>query len=260
MNARFIAELAKQLNSKAEFILNFACEWLSAYVSGEEKFRKAYDSLGLDELVPIAELLKLKEETQCDYRYAVAAKLGPALKMATNAPFFSPFYVEPATGSNHGYWLVHLAPHLRARNAMMDVYYRKQTHIRAFGNTGLRMLSFRPDVEPTGHLTGFHFDNDTIERARKHLASDLLTEFRTLYPRGVTFRKLCEDKVSDTIANVTLLGEAVVLLAKQGELNIYGPKSGGKRIDDISENDQIKMNSEPFLGLLPEPRNKKLAV
>lgn len=57
------------------------------------------------------------------------------------------------------------------------VYYKKQTHIRAFGNTGLRMLAFQPDVEPTGHLTGFNLDNETLLRAKKHLAADLIKEF-----------------------------------------------------------------------------------
>lgn len=259
VNANLIAELAQKLNFKAEFILNFACDWLSAYVSGDEKFRKAYDGLGLDDLVPVSELLQLKEETSCDYRYAVAAKLGPALKAATKTAFFSPFYVEPTTGSNHGYWLVHLAPHLRARNAMMDVYYKKQTHIRAFGNTGLRMLAFRPDVEPTGHLTGFHLDNNTVLRAKKHLAEDLIKIFKKIYPNGVTFKDLCEDKIDDTVANISLLGESVVFLAQQGELNVYGAHGGKKRTDIIEANDRIMINTAPFLALSTAPRNKRLA-
>jgi hypothetical protein len=161
-------------------------------------------------------------------------------------------------------WLVllqvcHLAPHLRARNAMMDVYYQKQTHIRAFGNTGLRMLAFRPDVEPTGHLLGFHLDNETLTRAKKHLAADLIQEFRANYPQGVTFKKLCEDRINDTVANISLLGDAVVLLAKQGELNIIGPSGGDKRSDSIGDNDHIQMNPAPFLRLFEQPRGGKLA-
>lgn len=256
VNAKLIAGMAQQLNYKAEFILNFACEWLATYMNGDEKFIKAYDGLGIHDLVPLSELLKLKEETNCDYRYAIAAKIGPALKAATHAAFFSPFYVEPANGNNHGYWLVHLAPRLRARNAMMDVYYKKQTHIRAFGNTGLRMLSFLPDVEPTGHLTGFHFDNETLLRAKKHLAADLLKEFRQLYPDGVIFKQLCEDRINDTIANVSLLGESVIMLAQHGELNVYGPSGGNKRASAIEDGDRIQMNPAPFLALPGEPPRK----
>jgi three-Cys-motif partner protein len=249
VNAKMIAAIAAQLNHKAEFILNFSCDWLSAYVSGDQKFRKTYDGLGLEDIVSVDELLKLKKQTDCDYRYAVAAKLGPALQTATRSPFFSPFYVEPTTGSNHGYWLVHLAPHLRARNAMMDVYYRNQTHIRAFGNTGLRMLAFRPDVEPTGHLIGFHLDNETLIRARKHLATDLAKDFRSLYPNGTTFRALCQERINDTVANVNLLGDAAVLLAQSGELNIHGPNGGNKRTDAIELDDRISLNPAPFLAL-----------
>ena len=259
VNANLIADMAKQLNYKAEFILNFACEWLATYIHEGEKFIKAYDGLGIQDLVPLSELLKLKEETNCDYRYAVAAKIGPALKAATHSAFFSPFYIEPANGNNHGYWLVHLAPRLRARNAMMDVYYKKQSHIRAFGNTGLRMLAFLPDVEPTGHLTGFHFDNETLLRAKKHLAADLLKEFRQLYPHGVTFKQFCVDRINDTIANESLLGESVVMLAQQGEINIYGPNGGQKRVDTIEEGDRMEMNPAPFLPLPGHPRKNKLS-
>jgi three-Cys-motif partner protein len=259
VNAALIGSLAEQLNWKAEFILNFACEWLSSYVSNDSAFRKAYDGLGLSDLISIDDLLKLKTETHCDYRYAVAAKLGPALKTATRSAFFSPFYVEPATGSNHGYWLVHLAPKLRARNAMMDVYYRNQTHIRAFGNTGLRMLAFRPDVEPTGHLLGFHLDNETMNRAKKHLAQDLLKEFRELYPNGTTFEQLCRDRINDTVANIALLGDALVLLAEQGELNIHGPSGGNKRSQGVEPNDRITMNPAPYLGLPGTPRKGRLS-
>jgi three-Cys-motif partner protein len=259
VNAKLIATMAQQLNYKAEFILNFACEWLSSYINEGDTFRKGYDGIGIHDLVPVADLLKLKEDTRCDYRYAIAAKIGPALKEATKAAFFSPFYVEPANGNNHGYWLVHLAPRLRARNAMMDVYYKKQTHIRAFGNTGLRMLAFLPDVEPTGHLTGFHFDNETLLRAKKHLAIDLLKEFRQLYPNGVKFKQLCEDKINDTIANVSLLGESVVMLAQQGELNVYGPSGGGKKVSVIEDGDRIQMNLAPFLPFPGNPRKDKLS-
>jgi three-Cys-motif partner protein len=259
VNAKLIASLAEGLNHKAEFILNFACDWLSAYISGDDKFRKAYDGLGIEDLVPHCDLLRLKEQTGCDYRYAVASKLGPALKAATKARFFSPFYVEPTSGSNHGYWLVHLAPHLRARNAMMDVYYRKQTHIRAFGNTGLRMLAFRPDVEPTGHLTGFQLDNQTLARAKKHLAEDLNAEFRQTYATGVTFRKLCEDRIDDTVANISLLGDAVVLLAQNGELNVYGPNGGDKRTNTIEIDDIIQVNRAPFLPFSRETLGLRLA-
>ena len=259
VNAKLIATMAQKLNYKAEFIMNFACEWLSSYINEGDTFRKGYDGIGIHDLVPVSELLKLKEDTGCDYRYAIAAKIGPALKKATKAAFFSPFYVEPANGNNHGYWLVHLAPRLRARNAMMDVYYKKQTHIRAFGNTGLRMLAFLPDVEPTGHLTGFHFDNETLLRAKKHLAVDLLKEFRQLYPNGVKFQQLCEDRINDTIANVSLLGESVIMLAHQGELNVYGPNGGSKKVNVIEDGDHIQMNSSPFLPFSGNPRKSKLS-
>ncbi|QYY34816.1 three-Cys-motif partner protein TcmP [Ruficoccus sp. ZRK36] len=247
VNATQIAQISQSLNYKCEFILNFACDWLAHYINGGDDFRKGYDGLGLSDLIPIDELLELKEKTQSDYRYVIAAKLGPALQRASKSPFFSPFYVEPTTGSNHGYWLVHLAPHIRARNAMIDVYHRKQTHIRAFGNTGLRMLAYNPDSDPSGYLDGFDFSDDTITKARLHLGKDLIQEFVSNYSEGTTFSTLCLDRISDTIANTSLLSDALVDLAKAGEININGPNGGIKRCERVEPGDIIKLNRRPYL-------------
>lgn len=259
VSAKLIAELSESLNYKSEFILNFACEWLATYMNEGEQFAKTYDGLGLNDLIPINQLIKIKEDHQWDYRYIIASQLGPALKAATQSEFFSPFYIEPDNGGNHGYWLVHLAPHMRARNAMMDVYYDKQTHIRAFGNTGLNMFAYKPDHSDSGYLNGFELNSTTRGHAINHMSKEIIEEFRLAYPNGVSFEQYCSDKINDTVANVSLLGDAIVNLAKLGELDILGSGGGSKRTTNIIASDQILINPKPFLPLFNIPRNGKLS-
>jgi three-Cys-motif partner protein len=242
--AGLIAHIARELHFKAEFILNFACDWLTSWMHDKDEFRQAYERLGLSTLVSLERLIQLKERTGSDWRYVVEAELGQAFKEATQSRFFCPFYIETTTGSNMGYWLVHMSPLLRARNAMMDVLWRQQTHCRHFGNAGLHMLAYRNEEPPDGYQTGMLLDMSTKTLAREKIAADLAREFPTLYPQGVVFEKLCADRIDNTIANPDLLGESVQLLVRHDEFAISGPGGGKKRAEGLEPKDFIQVNRQ----------------
>jgi len=46
------------------------------------------------------------------------------------------------------------------------------------------------------------------------------------------------------------------MLAQHGELNVYGPSGGDKRVSAIEDGDRIQMNPAPFLALPGEPPRK----
>jgi len=242
--AGLIAQIAKDLHFKAEFIMNFACDWLSSWVNDKAEFRRAYDKLGLSDLVPLKKLVDLKSRTGSDWRYAVESELGQALKHATQSRFFCPFYIEPATGSHMGYWLVHMSPHLRARNAMMDVLWGQHTHCRHFGNAGLHMLAYRKEEPQDGYQTGMLFDASTKGLAKNKIAIDLAREFKRLYPQGVTFEKLCTERIDNTVANPALLADVVRELVEAEEFLISGPGGGSKRSANVEPKDFVQINRQ----------------
>jgi three-Cys-motif partner protein len=153
VHPRLLNSISAELNNKAEFIINFAVSWLIDFVSDTGGFRQMLASLGLDSELSAENLIRAKEKSGSDWRYVIEAMIGPAFRKVAGARFFSPFYIAPI--DNHrGYWLLHLAPHIRARSAMLDVYWRSANGYRHFGHLGLNMLSYKPDAKQEGYLDG----------------------------------------------------------------------------------------------------------
>lgn len=251
VHAAQIKRIYEDLEENAEFILNFACDFLLTYLTDSAQFAKAYRRIGIDHLVTLDDLKRTKDESGGNWKHAIEARLGPALQTATGMPYFSPFYIEPANQGGNGYWLVHLAPHSRARSAMVDVYWDQATYSRHYGNTGLQMLAYRPDIEDTGYLTGLEFDENTRDRARKNLSRDLARAIKDHHRQGLTFTDLCQRYSNDTIANTALLREVVQLLVSNGEVRVTGAQGGAKRTGQIHDDDVIFPDSQQVFLLSP---------
>src|SRR5439155_8839115 len=136
VNPKMLQSISAHLNHKAEFIINFAVDWLADFISDNANFRTIFPSLRLDSELSASDLIVAKEQSGHDWRYVVESMVGPAYRSVAGSPFFSPFYIAPV-GKHRGYWLLHLAPHARARSAMLDVYWRNANGHRHFGNVGL---------------------------------------------------------------------------------------------------------------------------
>ena len=65
--------MSEKLNWKAEFIVNFAIDWLTAYVRDEKTFRKIYPSIGLNEVLPVDKVLEGLANPSFDVQYVVEA-------------------------------------------------------------------------------------------------------------------------------------------------------------------------------------------
>jgi three-Cys-motif partner protein len=250
--------ISEKLNWKAEFFINLAIDWLTAYVRNEPTFRKIYPSLGIGDILPIERVLEAIRNPDFDVQYVVEALVGPAFQQVSGSPFFSPFYIQ-APKSNRGYWLVHLAPQSRARTAMLDVYWRVANGCRHFGHAGLDMLSFKPDADPAGYLSGLEFGDSTRASVLDRLVRDFAREIRDKHASGITYRDFLEAYCNRTMANDDMVRTALVQLMQAGEIEIFGEKGGSKRVDSVSADDIIKPGIAPFL--IPrekrEPKKRK---
>jgi three-Cys-motif partner protein len=238
VHPQMLNSISTELNNKAEFIINFAVSWLIDFVSNTDEFRQMLVSLGLDSELSAETLIRVKEKSGSDWRYIIEAMIGPAFRKVAGAQFFSPFYIAPI--DNHrGYWLLHLAPHIRARSAMLDVYWRNANGHRHFGHLGLNMLSYKPDAKQAGYLEGFAFDDFTKKTAKGELKTDFARVIRDSHTEGISFRNFATKYCNQTIANESLIAETLEELSRDGEITILGPNGSPKRSEAIGANDIV---------------------
>ena len=72
---------------------------------------------------------------------------------------------------------------------MLDVYWRVANGCRHFGHTGLDMLSFKPDANPDGYLSGLEFGESTRPRVQDQLTQDFAREIRDKHADGISYRE-----------------------------------------------------------------------
>ncbi len=222
----------------AEYIINFAIEWLSDFIGDSKQFRSRFQTLGLQSQTSVEELIRAKEQGGVHWKYLVESQIGPAFRKAAGSPFFSPFYIEPVKG-HRGYWLLHLAPHERARSAMLDVYWRNANSHRHFGHAGLNMLAYKADADQTGYLEGMSFDDITRQTAKAKLSEDFARVIRDSHADGISFDQFAKCYSNQTMATTALMAEVIAELAGSGELIVKGPKGSAKRAQTVQGGDVI---------------------
>lgn len=248
--------ISEKLNLKAEFIVNLAIDWLTTYLRDEKTFRKIYPSLGVDAVLPIEKVLAAAKNEAFDPQYVVESLIGPAFQQVSGSPFFSPFYIQ-APKSNRGYWLVHLAPARRARSAMLDVHWRVGNGCRHFGHTGLDMLSFKSDANPSGYLTGLEFGESIRSSVKDKLTHDLSREIRDKHSAGISYREFQDAYCNRTMANDEIVRQVLIRLMQEGEIDVSGKQGGAKRVDSIVPDDIIKPGTGRVLLVVPRSPKKR---
>jgi three-Cys-motif partner protein len=254
--ASLLKSISEQLNWKAEFILNFAIDWLTAYVGDNQAFNKIYPGLGLEEVLPKQRLLDAKQNPQFNLQYVIESLIGPAFQAVSGSPFFSPFYIQ-APKSNRGYWLVHLAPQARARSAMLDVYWKVANGCLHYGHTGLDMLTYKPESDQTGYLDGLEFGDSTKAAVKQQLIQDFAKEIRDKHSAGISYKDFIEQYCNRTMANEFLIRTTLIELAQHGEIDVTGQKGGAKRVDQIERSDILMPGSSKVLFVVPRLPRKR---
>ena len=257
--AALLRSISEKLNNKAEFILNFAIDWLTAYIGDNQVFAKIYPGLGLSDVLPIDELIEAKKNPQFNLQYVIESKIGPAFQQVSGSRFFSPFYIQ-APKSNRGYWLVHLAPQSRARSAMLDVFWKVANGCLHFGHAGIDMLSFKAEADPTGYLQGLEFADSTRAAVRTQLSEDFARAIWDDHKDGISYHDFLEQNCNRVMANEEIIRATLVELMQRGELDVCGQKGGTKRADGIHRNDILRPSASRFLINVPRQVRKRTPI
>ena len=197
-----------ELVPKAEFIVNFSVSWFADYLNGSEGAQKLLRATGLQDELSLSDLTKERDkEGRSSWLFTVESKISQAYQILSGMPFFSPFYICPK--DNHrGYWLLHLAPHTKARQAMVSVLWRKSNRVRHYGKTGMEILSYKPDDDVERYENGFLFDG--FEKTQ--LINQLCKEIPQIIEKnedGTSFKVFVESVCNRTNADKSSLEAAV---------------------------------------------------
>jgi len=249
VSPKLIAAVHERLSRKSEFIVNFAIDWLTDFLSHDTGYEQILTSLDIDRHVNLSELISLKKNLP-DWRYIVEAKIGEALRAASGLPFFSPFYIEPE--DNHrGYWLLHLAPVARARAAMTTVHWKTANRSRHYGPRGLGILHYKPELDRSLYLDGMTFNDTTRKECADLLAEDLPRTIRDRFADGISAKALEEYCTNRTIADFEMFTAAIWRLVDDQALRVTSPSGKLKRGRTLAPNDQILFNTQMPLFSLP---------
>lgn len=215
---------------KAEVILTFATDWLIDYLSKEESFKKAYDSTGLHECLPLQRLLQEKEDS-CQWRSAIQAHLHRSIITASGARYYTPFFIK-STEANKSFWLLHLSNHPRARDVMTALHWRIKNQFSHHLAPGIRMFGYDPskDEQVTGvsDLFGapeYTFDEDARALTHQTIQREL-PELVYQFGGGISFQSFYEKIANHTPATIDHIKATIESLIDLKEIEVVS--SDGK--------------------------------
>lgn len=232
---QMIKDISQRLPN-AEFIVNFAVTWLSDFLNEDEGAKKLLVATGLDGVINFSDLVRKRNmEPRTSWAWTVESEVSIAYQLLSGMPYFSPFYISPK--DNHrGYWLLHLAPHPKARQAMVAVHWRQANRIRHFGKSGTEILAYKAEEDENVYLQGVTFDRYEKTNVHKKLYQELPKILENKFTEGVSFNDMLADICNYTNADQGILSESIIKLFEEGDIKITGRNGGKKRKGAISIN------------------------
>ncbi len=241
VNMSVLKKIRQEL-PKAEVIINIGVSWLVDFVDNTENFEKVMSTMHLDKYIDLIEINKIKSE-EVNPRYIIEAKLSTAIKKAACFPYFRPFFIEPEE-HHRGYWLLHLAPHYRAHNAMSEVIWKHGNSMRHYGGSGTRIfdLSYKGGRIDTPNIFGSTFNSASKEQHFNGLSEDLPRIIRDTDSMRVDelIRKTC----NQTAVTRDMYLESLKQISEQREIIIVGKSGGAKRGGKIDMSDIVLPNKQ----------------
>ena len=227
---------------KAEIIININISWLVDFIDDTEKFQSVIKNMGLNNCVDLSEISKIRS-MEVDPRYLIEAKLSSAIKKSACFPYFSPFFIEPK--DNHrGYWLLHLAPHYRAHNAMSEVIWKHGNSMRHYGGSGTKIfeLSYKGGHVDYPDLFGSTFNSTTKTQHFEGLAKDLpkiIWDFDSM-----RVDELIQKTCNQTAVTRDMYLESLKQISEQQDIIIIGKSGGMKRGGKVCMSDIVLPNKQ----------------
>jgi len=236
----------------AEVFLTWMIDSLINFLSDKmlDKLNPALQRAGLGSALTAEQLLAIKNrepgaDGDLTWRRAIQSIMTEQIRSVSGAIYCTPFYIVPRN-SRRGYWLLHLAQHLRANEEMKRIHW-ENNNLHHPGGPGFNMLGF---IGNKGQLA---FDN----RFDEHASRITLAALQNDIPRRISkmrtpvlFGELVQLTANETPARLQQLQEAVFSLAKEREL-IVRTKTGTMRrsAQSLAADDTIELPTQ--LWLLP---------
>ena len=236
----------------AEVFLTWMVDNLINFLSEKmvDKLNPALQRAGLGSALTAEQLLAIKNgdsgaDGDLTWRRAIQSIMAEQIRSVSGATYCTPFYIVPRS-SRRGYWLLHLAQHLRANEEMKRIHW-ENNNLHHPGGSGFNMLGF---IGSNGQLAFDHrFDGHANRVTLDALQNDIprrVSELRT----PILFGELVRLTANETPARLQQLQEAVFSLAQEREL-ILRTKAGSMRrtAHSVAADDTIELPTQ--LWLLP---------
>lgn len=233
----------------AEVFLTWMVDSLINFLSEQmvDKLDIALGKVGFGPHISADRLLSYRESATDEgarlWRRVIQSLLADELRAAAGAAFRTPFYIVPRE-SRRGYWLLHLAQHLRANEEMKRIHWANN-NLDHPGGAGLNMLGY---VGNNGQLT---FNNRFDRHAHTLTIQSLMDDVPRWLgdQRGpVRFGDLVAMTANETPAIRAQVQEAVFDLARQRDLSLR-TVSGASRKGPagLADDDIIELSQQLWL-------------
>lgn len=235
----------------AEVFLTWMVDNLINFLSEQtaEKLDPALRKAGLGAHITTQQLLALRPDATDEgariWRRAIQSLLAEDIRRQAGANFRTPFYIVPRD-SRRGYWLIHLAQHLRANEEMKRIHWRNN-NLQHPGGAGLNMLGY---VGDNGQLAFDHrFDDHADVATVRALANDV-PRWLADQATPLRFGELVAMTANQTPARRSQVQQAVFELSQRREL-LLRTKNGAERrtATGLADDDVIERSQQ--LWLLP---------
>ena len=214
----------------AEVFLTWMVDNLINFLSDKmvEKLDPALQRAGLGQVLSADQLLAIKNAPASDtgdltWRRAIQSMLTEQIRSVSRATYCTPFYIVPRA-SRRGYWLLHLAQHLRANEEMKRIHWQNN-NLHHPGGPGFNMLGY---VGANDQLAFDHrFDDSAARTTIEALREDIPRRLAELHT-PIRFGDLVQLTANETPAHWAQLQDAVFALAQERNI-ILRTKAGGAR-------------------------------
>ncbi len=240
----------------AEVILTFSVDSFINFADGSKTTADLLNKIGIHapEIFNSISLSELKVQDK-SWRLFIQAVLHEKLITASNARFFTPFFIRNSGG--HGdYWLIHMSQHHKARDVMAEVHWLHQNNFIHYGNSGLDMFNLvgydpsRDDNFYGQSALGFEFD----ELAKNASIQQLVEQFPRIihaHEQGINFEAMFSMTCNKTPATANIYREALGRLVAEKEIQILGTDGSIRR-----NGNSIKLSDQ----IIPHPQGKLFGI
>lgn len=249
VNLEAVSQIFSELPS-AEVFLTWMIDNLINFLSEQmvDKLNPALKKAGLSDVLSADDLLAIKNSEfggseDLTWRRAIQSMMTGQIRASSGATYCTPFYIVPRT-SRRGYWLLHLARHLRANEEMKRIHW-ENNNLQHPGGPGFNMLGF---IGKNGQLA---FDNRFDEHAHRitldALREDIPKRIEKL-ETPIRFGDLVQLTANETPARLEQLQEVVFSLAEERTL-LVRTQAGSKRraAHSLAAEDVVELPTQMWL-------------